>query len=272
MIAKRSGKPREIAAPLPILKAVQRWILREILAQLPATRYSKAYEAGCSIRTNARFHLRQPVLLLIDIQDFFPSIELPRVYRLFRDVGYRRDVAAMLAGITTLDKCLPQGAPTSPHIANLICRRIDARIGGFCLPQKVRFTRYADDIAISGDFDHVRMIRFVQRVLADDRFVMACGKTRVRFQHQRQCVTGVIVNEYRQADRKVRRRLRQEAYFISRFGLADHMQRCEIEQSNYRQHLAGKANHVRFINRSDRDAAHMLRVLSQLDGKEKLSG
>ncbi len=263
-IGKRSGSPRDISAPMPTLMAVQRWMLDNILINIPATAYSKAYGDGCSIRDNARFHLRQKVVLLVDIADFFPSIKLKHVNRLFRDIGYRKDVAAMLSGIATLKGCLPQGAPTSPHIANLVCRRIDARIAGFCIPRKIRFTRYADDIAISGDFDPAALIPFICKVLGDEGFSMATRKTRVRYPHQRQCVTGVIVNSHRQVDRSVRRRLRQEAYYISRYGLVDHMQHCGINQSNYRQHLGGKANHVRFINPADRDACTTLRVLQSI--------
>lgn len=260
-IAKRSGQTRTISAPLPTLKSIQRWILDEILLKAPVSRYAHAYSLGASIKTNCRFHLRQEVLVLLDIRDFFPSIKVERVYRVYREMGYSRSVSGMLSGLTTLDGSLPQGAPTSPTLSNVICRRIDARLGGFCAMRKWRYTRYADDLAFSGNIEVPRLISFVRRVLNEHGFSLRDEKSRVMRSHQRQIVTGVVVNAAPQASRRIRRDLRQQAYYISQHGLADHMAHKEISFANYRSHLLGKAHHARFLNPNDRDAAALIDAL-----------
>jgi RNA-directed DNA polymerase len=260
-IAKRSGLRRTISAPLPTLKMVQRWILSEILAKPLVSRYAHAYLLGASIKTNSRFHLKQGVLVLLDIKDFFPSIGVAKVNRVFRELGYSRSVSALLTGLTTLNGGLPQGAPTSPSLSNLVCRQIDARLGGFCMSQKWRFTRYADDLAFSGNIDVPRIISFVRRVLSDYGFSLRDEKTRVLRRHQRQTVTGVVVNDGPRANRGFRRELRQSAHYIARHGLADRMAHNEIAFANYRAHLIGKARHAQFLNPADRDAAALIKVL-----------
>src|SRR5258708_30516670 len=98
----------------------------------------------------------------------------------------------MLGGLCCLDDRLPQGAPTSPALSNIVCRRLDARIAGFCRACDCRFTRYADDIAISGNPDVPQVLNFVREALAESGFQLNETKTRVLSSHQRQIVTGVV--------------------------------------------------------------------------------
>jgi RNA-directed DNA polymerase len=183
------------------------------------------------------------------------------VYRVFRALGYTKAVSALLAGLVTLNGCLPQGAPTSPTLSNLICARIDFRLAGYCIRRHWRYTRYADDIAVSGDASVKQAVRVIESVIRDEGFVLHGAKTRVRFSHQQQLVTGLVVNQGMQAPRTMRRALRQAAYFIQRFGLSEHMQHLGITQANYRAHLTGLAHHVLFVNARDRDAAMLVKVL-----------
>jgi RNA-directed DNA polymerase len=260
-IAKRSGLRRTISAPLPTLKMVQRWILSEILTRPQPSRYAHAYSLGASIKTNSRFHLKQDVVVLLDIKEFFPSIGIAKVNRVFRDLGYSKSVSALLTGLTTLNGGLPQGAPTSPSLCNLVFRQIDARIGGFAMSQQWRYTRYADDLAFSGKIDVARLISFVQLVLSAYGFSLRSEKTRVLRSHQRQTVTGVVVNDAPRAKRSFRRDLRQQAHYISRHGLANHMAHEDIHFANYRAHLLGKAHHAKFLHPPDRDAAALIKAL-----------
>jgi RNA-directed DNA polymerase len=264
-IAKRSGKSRQIAEPLPTLKRVQKWICEHILEVVPPARYAKAYVSKSSIRENARFHVRQSRVVLIDIKDFFPSVQSQRVYRLFREFGYTRSVSAMLAGLATLDGSLPQGAPTSPAISNLVCRRLDHRAGAFCVKRGWRYTRYADDIAVSGEVEPAAVILAIRQMLADDQFEMNTEKTRVMRSCQRQVVTGVVVNASRHARRETRRAVRQEAYYIKKFGLSDHMAKREIRNANYVSHLRGLASHILFLDPNDRDAGDCKAVLAMVE-------
>lgn len=263
-IAKRNGNPRRISAPLPTLQRIQTWILQEILASITPSPFAHAFSKGCSIRANAKYHLRQPVVLKVDIKDFFPSIRIRAVYHLFRELGYTRPVSAILSGLTTLDGSLPQGAPTSPAISNLICREIDDRIAAFCLARKWRFTRYADDMTFSGELNVSKLLRFVRYVLREYGFKINEAKTRVLRRHQRQCVTGVVVNHRTRAPRSLRRQLRQMAYFIEKHGLTDHMARLRIPYANYHAHLLGKAHHVLFLDSSDSDAKKLIALLAPI--------
>lgn len=154
---KQSGK-RRIDEPLPDLKAVQRWILDEVLQPVPVSKYSKAFVCGESIKTNARFHRHQKIVLALDIVDFFGSISRRDVFCVFHDIGYTTELCWLFAHLCTFNGYLPQGAPTSPYISNLKMKAFDQAVGGHCIPKGIRFTRYADDIFISGDFDIAHML------------------------------------------------------------------------------------------------------------------
>ena len=130
-IPKKSGGMRNIAEPLPSLKEIQYWILNEILYKCSVSRFAKAYVIDRSIRENARFHINQTVVLTIDIKDFFPSLSIKNVYSFFKNLGYSPAVSTMLANLCCLNKSLPQGAPTSPALSNLLMIKVDKRIAGF---------------------------------------------------------------------------------------------------------------------------------------------
>jgi len=137
---KSSDAMRTICEPLPSLKEIQRWILDNILIRVPISKFAKAYVVGSSIKSNARFHLRQKIVLRLDVKDFFPSIKGQNVFYIFKQLGYSAEVSAMLTGLTTLKNSLPQGAPTSPTLSNIFMGRCDARIAGYCLARKIRYT------------------------------------------------------------------------------------------------------------------------------------
>jgi RNA-directed DNA polymerase len=172
-IAKRSGGLREISEPLPSLKEIQRWILDNILYKCSVSNFAKGFVPERSIRENARFHRNQPKVLSLDLEDFFPSIKGGRVYNFFKRLGYQPKVAHLLTKLCTLNGSLPQGAPTSPALSNIISLRLDKRLSGFALKEKIRYTRYADDITFSGDFDEGQLIKFTRKVLAAEGYINA---------------------------------------------------------------------------------------------------
>ena len=261
-IPKRSGGLREIAEPLPSLKEIQRWILDNILYSGEVSRFAKAFIKQRSIRDNARFHRKQQKVLSLDITDFFSSISSARVYVYFEKLGYCRSVATMLTNLCTLDNCLPQGAPTSPALSNVLSLRLDKRIAGFSIKYKLRYTRYADDITLSGTFKEGQVIRFVTKILNDDGLHLNMDKTKLMRPHIQQEVTGIIVNEKMQAPRKIRRNLRQTIYYIEKYGLGSHMEMASISKVNHVNHLRGIANYILFVNPKDSDAKHALQVLA----------
>lgn len=253
-IKKKSGKLRKISEPLPSLKEIQRWILDNILEKIVPSRFAKAFIKKRSIKDNARFHRNQKFVLSIDVENFFPSIKFNRVYHLFRSIGYSNSVSTILSNLCTLDDCLPQGAPTSPAISNIVCLRLDGRLSGYALRNKIRYTRYADDITFSGTFNPGRVFNLVRMVLTESGFKINSDKTRLMEQHQRQEVTGIVVNKKLQTTKELRRYLRQNIYYIKKYGLESHLSSTNNKKANYLSHLKGVAGFVYFVNNKDLEA------------------
>lgn len=217
-IPKRSGGMRAIWAPLPTLKQAQHWILHEILERLVVHGAAHGFLSGRSIATNAAEHCNSQLLVKLDIENFFPSISWKRVKGVFRKAGYPEQIATLLALLCTeapreivqdngktyyvalAERCLPQGAPTSPALTNALCLRLDRRITGFADKAGWRYTRYADDLTFSFAADNSqaadisRLLGTVKRILGEEGFNVNVKKTHVIRQHQAQQVTGLIVN------------------------------------------------------------------------------
>lgn len=260
-IPKKNGSLREISEPLPNLKQVQEWVLTNILNKIPVSPFAKAFVAGKSIKENARFHRNQPMVLSLDVQNFFPSLTPLQVRSVFSNLGYSKPVTYYLTRLCTLNGGLPQGAPTSPALSNIILSPLDRQIGQFCLERRVRYTRYADDLTFSGRFATGEFIQFSRSTLDSLHLKLNESKTRLMRPHERQEVTGVIVNKKLQAPRELRRRLRQAVHFIEIFGLDNHLYKTNEFRANHIRHLLGQATFILFINPTDRDATHALRVL-----------
>ncbi len=125
-ISKRNGGKRRIDEPLPDLKKIQSWILQEILYRIPASKFAKAYIPGVCIKDNARFHRNQKIVLTVDVKNFFPSIKSGYVLGAFLSAGYNVDVAVLLTRLCCLREALPQGAPTSAYLSNLVMRTFES--------------------------------------------------------------------------------------------------------------------------------------------------
>lgn len=263
-ISKKSGGYRYISEPLPTLKEIQRWILDNILYTRQPSKFAKGFVPQKSIRENSRFHRKQTKVLSLDIENFFMSIDAARVYNFYWRLGYQKSVAHLLTRLSTLAGSLPQGAPTSPALSNLISIRLDRRLAGFALKRKIRYTRYADDITFSGDFDEGQIIKFVRKVLGDEGYKLNEKKTRLMKRHQKQEVTGIVVNEKLQAPRKTRKEIRQAIYYIKKFGLDSHIQYTQIKKANYVKHLLGIANFILFVNPKDEEVKDYVEFLHKL--------
>jgi RNA-directed DNA polymerase len=212
-IPKRSGGRRRILAPDPELKSLQRRILRRLLARLRVHPAAMGFEQGRSIVTNAQAHRGQAVVLRFDIRDFFPSTSAKRVKRYFRRIGWNRPARRLLLGWCTFDGGLPQGAPTSPRLSNLVNYRLDARLTAMAAKLRAVYTRYADDITISFAEDDSEKIHYMQRfvrqvVEAEGYRLHHRKKLSVRRRHHQQIVTGLVVNRRVNLPRGVRRWLR----------------------------------------------------------------
>lgn len=227
-IPKRAGGLRLIHAPKRKLKAVLRTLERELVSKLPVSEHAHGFVKGRSVRTGAEPHVGQPVLLRLDLQDFFPTVTAARVRGLLVALGYGYPVAAAIAVLCTEAVRQPveidgvtyhvpvgprtcvQGAPTSPGLCNAILLRMDRRLAGLARKHGFRYTRYADDLTFSGPSEDAahRLRRAAGRVIAEEGFAVNAGKTRIMTRGGRQRVTGVTVNQVLGLSRRERRRIR----------------------------------------------------------------
>lgn len=219
-VPKRSGGVRKISSPSPELKAIQRRLLRRVLQALPVHTSVTGFVRGHSIVTNALHHVGKRVVVRMDVQDFFPATGAERVRRYFRKIGWNREAADLLTKLCTYEGGLPQGAPTSPCISNVVNFRMDARLAGLAARYGAVYTRYADDLTFSfemNDAGCVRMlIRMTKESLKDEGYrVHHYKKLRVRRSHQRQIVTGLVVNEKASLPRDTRRWLRAVDHYAA---------------------------------------------------------
>jgi hypothetical protein len=280
VLLKRSGSLRLIEAPKPRLKQLQRRILAEILDPIPLHPAAHGFRRGHSIRTFAAPHTGQRVVLRMDLRDFFPSIIGARVQAFFRTAGYPEAVADLLGGICSnaappdawngaaalcavpLDPRLlrdaralysrphlPQGAPTSPALANLCAYRIDCRLSGLAQSAGAVYTRYADDLAFSGgeEFDRSveRFAAHAAAILGEEGFAVHHRKTRIMRQGVSQRLAGLVANQRVNVPRADYDRLKATLTNCIRDGLESQNRHAH---PLFRSHLEGRVGFVESIN------------------------
>lgn len=208
-VRKRSGGKRRILAPRTYLKVVQKFVLRRILEQRALPKFVTGFVKSKGIVENASAHLGSTHFLNIDLKDFFTSVRDSRVIKIFRSFGYPPAMANTLMRLCTYDGCLPQGAPTSPYLANLAFLTADAGIVRICDKFRIKYTRYADDLTFSCRKPFTdRFLNDVERVIIRHDFEVNRRKTRYSGPGQANYVTGLVVSTKVQAGRSQRRLLR----------------------------------------------------------------
>ncbi len=211
-VPKRSGGMRTLDAPAAELKHVQRRLLRRVLALLASHPAATGFERGRSIVHNALPHVGRAVILRFDLRDFFNSTGEKRIEAFFRRVGWNREAAALLTRLCTYRGGLPQGAPTSPRLANLVNFPLDLRLERLARRYGAIYTRYADDLTFSLAVDDPATVRrlahHVRATVEDLGYRLNRRKGRIRRRHQQQRVTGLVVNDLPNLPRAMRRRLR----------------------------------------------------------------
>jgi RNA-directed DNA polymerase len=284
-VAKKRGGHRLLEAPKPRLREIQRWLLRNVLAQIPVSPHAHGFVTGRDVRSFARSHVGRAIVVRLDLEDFFASVSRARIAALFRRVGYPRAVAGVLANLSTvatpervLDACpregelparfpsnvrlrnrhLPQGAPTSLALSNLAAYRLDVRLAALAAGYGATMTRYADDVAFSGAEDFARSFRFLipqaAAVALEEGFRVNHRKTRVMPRGHCQSLCGVLVNERLNVPRRERDRLRAVLFNIGRHG-ADSQNRDG--HADFAGHLVGRIAWMTSVNP---DLARRLRV------------
>lgn len=252
-IKKKNGKSRTITEPLPALKEIQYWILNNIIKKVPQNPYNNAYTEGKSIITNAKFHRKQSKVLNIDIEKYFDNIDRIQVKELFLELGYAYEISEVLSKLLTLTNGLPQGSPSSPYLSSILTKNLDIDLLAYAQIKQLRYSRYADDITISGDFAEKETILNLKSIVKKHGFNINDDKTSIKKQHQRQMVTGIVVNEKLSIKKIDIRELRQNIHYIKTLGLTLHMSNKRISKANYLFHLLGKINYYLSIRKGDKN-------------------
>ena len=246
-IPKASGGTRSLHVPDDQLKAIQKKIYDIILAPEPISPYATAYRPGCSTKINAKLHVGRSVLVKLDILHFFDSIIYPIVKeRVFPAERYSDPNRILLTILCTYHEAVPQGAPTSPAISNIIMREFDDTIGRWCDNRGIAYTRYCDDMTFSGDFDPAPLIELVRSELRKMGFLLNDKKTVIIRGGRQKVVTGIVVNEKENVPAEYRRKIRKEVFYCKRFGIEAHMCHENIPgtKGQYILKLLGKVNYV----------------------------
>jgi RNA-directed DNA polymerase len=278
---KASSGWRLIESPKSRLRTIQRKILHELLYKIPVHPSANGCVPGRSTLGNAAEHVGAPVLLRLDLANFFVSIRASRIHALFRTLGYPVEVSRYLTGLTThcvssavvramptsagesvesrrnhktqakkyLERHLPQGAPTSPTLANLCAYRLDLRLAGAALESCARYTRYVDDLFFSCETTsraHGRRIALMTHtILIEEGFELNIHKTRITSRSQTQRVTGLVVNDKPNVPRKDYDALKATLTNCIRHGAVS---QNRAAHPNFRAHLLGRISYVQHVN------------------------
>lgn len=241
-IPKKTGGQRFISAPMPRLKRCQYWVLDHILAKVPCHPAAHGFLSQHSILSNALPHVGQAVVINLDLKDFFPSIEYPRVKGVFKSLGYGDQIATLLGLLCTeqateevrVDKqkyfvagkkrSLPQGAPSSPMITNILCHTLDKRLHAAATRLGFVYTRYADDLTFSTKQKERppvgKLLWRVKQIIADEGFTLHPDKQHIMRHSQKQEVTGIVVNHSPTIDAKTLHRFRATLHQVEKNGPA----------------------------------------------------
>jgi len=291
ILIKDAGSVRLIEAPKQALKKVQQRILSGILDHVPAHSATHGFVKGRSIKTYVRPHVKRRVVLRMDIRNFFPSFRAARICAFFRTLGYPESVASLLGGACTTatprdlwKDCrypsdplqlweikslyarphLPQGAPTSPALANLCTYRLDCRLAGLARAAGAKYTRYADDLAFSGDdvFESgvERFSNHVAAILHEEGFEVHHRKTRIMRQGVRQRLAGIVANHHPNVIRTDFDRLKAILTNCIRSGPETQNREAHPD---FRSHLQGRISFVEMIN--PKRGKRLRRIFEQIE-------
>lgn len=219
-IPKRSGGTRSISSPIPALYYVQKWILDNILMKGYIHPNAHGGISEKSIITNAKQHVSQRCILKLDIVDFYGNIKIGKGISIFRQFGYSPEVSLSLARLCFKDGTLPQGAATSPQLANLTSAIMDERLSKLGQKYGLTYSRYFDDLTFSGDFINLRLEKIVAEIVHDTGFDLNKKKTRLLRGRSAKYVTGLLVNdETVRLPKDTRRDYRNQAVLLLKHGV-----------------------------------------------------
>ena len=245
-IPKSDGTKRKLSVPDLILKNVQRSIAENILAYYPISKYATAYKRGSNVQQNATPHVNKKKILKLDIEGFFDNVIYSQVKDIvFYESKFSEPIRILLTMLCYFRESLPQGAPTSPVITNIIMYDFDEKIGAHCEEKGISYTRYCDDMTFSGDFDEKEIILLVKEKLKKLGLFLKNRKTAVINRSKRQTVTGIVVNEKINLTKEYKKKIRQEMYYIEKFGIDNHAKNQGI--SAIAEYLTSLKGRIAFV-------------------------
>ena len=278
-LPRAGGPPRLTERPKPRLKAIQRRLLHEVLDWIPAHDAAHGFTRGRSVRSHAAAHAGRHVVISLDLQDFFASVTASRVFGILRTAGYAEPVAHALTALVTNavpveewaslprphDRALidshhrlgrqlstphlPQGAPTSPALANLACFTLDRRLAALAATNGATYTRYADDLTFSGPRSLARGAGGFRSLVAglarDEGFVVNERKSALMTRAGRQVACGVVVNNHPNVACSEYDELRAILHNAARSGQSG-QNRGDV--ADFRAHLLGRIAWVESLN------------------------
>lgn len=224
-ISKKSGGKRKISTPKYVLKLIQKCLLELLSVIYHPHKAAHGFVLGKNVASNASIHVGKKFVFNIDIKNFFPSTSFHKIkfllkIRPFFLKGEKEKIAQLIASLCCKDGFLPQGAPTSPIITNIVCRRIDSKLSQLAFEHKAKYSRYADDITFSCQ-EHIFDADFFEKVksiLWEDKYEINEEKTRISNWRQRQEVTGVVVNQKKNLPREYTKDIRFWLFSWEKFG------------------------------------------------------
>lgn len=270
-IKKRRGGFRVIQSPEDSLKYLQKWILINILDKVSSHTNSKGFDKGACTKENAEIHLNKEAILKIDLLRFYDSINERRIYGIFKALGYHPNLAVYLAKICSVEPdnnflksfkkqeqtlrnitanrgegILPQGAPTSPKLSNLIVRRLDMRLSALAKKHNLAYSRYADDITFSGNEEVlVKIKRIVYKVVSKENLFVNHAKTKLLKRGSRFFVTGLSVNkESVTIPRKFKTNIEHHLFHCIKNGVQSHLNKSKVKNRNFKDWLLGNIAYV----------------------------
>ncbi|WP_164875589.1 reverse transcriptase domain-containing protein [Apibacter sp. HY039] len=295
-ISKRNKSKRQICAPISGIKNIQKK-LSIILNNLHSPKYcAHGYVKDKSIKTNAQIHVKKRILINIDLKDFFTSINFGRIRGLFKSYpfNFNDKVATILAQVCCYNGCLPQGAPSSPILSNYICRRLDNQILDLSQKCKVDYTRYADDLTFSTNLKElpkeIGVIRDNELFLSNELisiiesngFVINRQKIRFALKNNRQEVTGLIVNNRININRKFVRHVRAMLHAWEKYGLEnaaiEHFEKYNYKNKkvenyifSFLKEISGKIGYIGYIKGKNNSVyRNLFRRIKELNPEIKL--
>ncbi|OBW57005.1 hypothetical protein A9986_09665 [Solibacillus silvestris] len=257
IIKKHNGDSRDVFVPSEHLKEIQNWLLVNILEKKMISNSTYSFVKGKSIIDHALNHiyLKDFWLVTFDVKDFFPSIRKDAIKNIFFELGYTSDISDTLSSFCSIKNNLVQGFPTSPIISNIYLNELDSVLQEFCQSHNITYSRYADDLAFSGEGEKIqkslydKLYQLVVNTLAIYELKLNKNKIKIYDYNHPKKLTGIMLttNGIR-VPLKIKKKILKEIYYCEKYGVEDHLKKTgRLELANYKGYIYGIAGFIRMV-------------------------